>query len=192
MQSEAEAQRVAQMVLLDFSNDTDSHPYPIFARSQWEIPQPPPSHVEEDQQNLGDVRDDTCNLIKLLHHSKRQSLVIRSVSQHLYSCVGMVFANRRTWLNPDKLLRILKEDGYTRVTDHSRLSIGDVALYAYKNKPIHVGLVTKVDLGLEQLIDVRVLSKWGYVGEVEHYVHHVPDFCGNFDSYWSEREPDDV
>lgn len=180
------------MVLFDPEYESTDHPRPIFARSGWKIPQPPPSEVEEAQKDLGDVRDDTRRLRELIRPVKRQSLSIRSVSQHLYSCVGMIFSNRRAWIDPDSLYRILTEDGYTKLIDGDRLSIGDLALYVLREKPVHIGVVTQVSKANGGIIDTRVLSKWGRAGEVEHSVNDVPDFCGRLHSYWSERVPEDV
>lgn len=180
------------MVLINFDEDSEVHPRPIYARSGWVIPQPHPSELEEVQQDLGDVRSETRRLIKLMRPIKQQGLVIRSVPQHIYSCVGVVFANRRAWIDPDKLVKILREDGYTKITDKQKLWVGDVVLYYMLGKPVHVGVVTKIIRSDGATIDVRVLSKWGRVGEVEHNVHNVPEFCGKVDSYWSERVSDDA
>lgn len=180
------------MVLFNPKRETDDHPRPIFARSGWKILQPPPDEVEEAQKDLGDVRNDTHKLKELIRPVKLQSLIIRSVSQHLYSCVGMVFSNRRAWIDPDSLLRILAEDGYTKLTDKDRLSIGDLALYFLRGKPVHIGVVTQVYKVNGSTIGTRVLSKWGRAGEVEHSANDVPDFCGRLHSYWSERVPEDV
>ena len=180
------------MVLFNPKPVTDEHPRPIFTRSGWTIPQPPPDEVEEAQKDLGNVRNDTRKLKDMIRPTKLDSLIIRSVSQHLYSCVGMIFSNRRTWIDPDLLFRILTEDGYTKLTDKDRLSIGDLALYVLREKPVHIGVVTQVSKANGSIIDTRVLSKWGRAGEVEHSVNDVPDFCGRLHSYWSERVPDEA
>ena len=132
------------MVLFNPEHEPSDHPRPIFARSGWMIPQPPPDEVEEAQNDLGDVRKDTRNLRDMIRPVKLDSLIIRSVSQHLYSCVGMIFSNRRAWIDPDSLFRILTEDGYTKLTDKDRLSIGDLALYVLREKPVHIGVVTQI------------------------------------------------
>lgn len=182
--------------LLDFTTDSSEHPYPIFTRKRSKIIQPPLQHVEEDQENLGDVRAETHKLLKMINPAKKNNLVIRSVSQHLYSCVGMIFCNRRTWIDPDNLFDLLTEDGYTRVNNLQVLSVGDVAVYCSFGLPRHVGVVTYIYYGSETkrkgIVNVRVLSKWGYAGEVEHFVNDVPDICGKLDSYWSDRTPDEV
>lgn len=180
------------MVLFNPERETNDHSRPIFARSGWLIPQPASHEVEEAQQDLGDVRSETRKLRDLIRPVKRQSLVIRSVSQHLYSCVGMIFSNRRAWIDPDSLFRILTEDGYTELRDEGRLSIGDLALYVLRERPVHIGVVTQVYKVNGRTINTRVLSKWGRAGEVEHSVNDVPDFCGRLHSFWSERVPDDV
>ena len=183
------------LALLDFSSPSEDHPRPIYARSGWKIPQPPLSHIEEEIENMRDVHDETRRCIRLMQPRKRASLAVRSVSQHLYSCVGMVFANRRAWLEIDQILRILHEDGYSRVVDHRTIVRGDVVLYCDRvtGKPAHVGIVTQIDrVDGSVLKNVRVLSKWGRAGEVEHSVQDVPDFCGVPHSYWSERVAPDV
>ena len=151
-----------------------------------------PGEVETAQQDLGDVGHNTRRLISLLRPAKRGSLVVRSVSPHLYSCAGMIFANRRTWLDIDDILHILREDGYSRLRDDQSLSIGDIALYAMAGRPSHVGLVTQLHRSKGGILNVRLLSKWGRGGEIEHDVRDVPDFCGTLESYWSERVPPDV
>lgn len=180
------------MVLFNPEPKTNDHPRPIFTRSGWKIPQPPPDEVEEAQKQLGDVRDNTRKLKNLIRPVKRHSLCVRSVSQHLYSCVGMIFSNRRAWIDPDSLFQILTEDGYTKLTDEDKLSIGDLALNVWLEKPVHVGVVTQVNRVNGRTINSRVLSKWGRAGEIEHSVNDVPDFCGRLHSYWSERLPEDV
>ncbi len=132
------------MVIWQPEIDNAEHPYPIFTRSGWEIPQPTIDEVDQAQQDLGDVRADTRKLLGLLRQVNWQGNIVRSVSQHLYSCVGMVFANRRAWIEPDSLHRILREDGYTKLTNVENLSVGDVVLYHLQGKPVHVGVVTEV------------------------------------------------
>lgn len=180
------------MVLFNPKPVTEEHPRPIFTRSGWPIPQPSPEEVEEAQKDLGDVRKDTRRLRNMIRPVKLDSLITRSVSQHLYSCVGMVFSNRRAWIDPESLFQILTEDGYTRLTVEDSLSIGDLALYVFGEKPVHIGIVTQVYKVNDNTINTRVLSKWGRAGEVEHSLHDVPDFCGQWHSYWSERVPEDV
>ena len=177
------------MVLFPLKTKLQDHPRPIYARSGWEIPQPPPIEVHEASNELGDAARETRRTIELLHPNKRQSLSIRSVPKHLYSCVGMAFASRRAWIDPDCLYDILRHDGYTKVSGQLPLCRGDIALYCMKGKPVHVGLVTQVDRNDKRVFGVRVLSKWGRVGEIEHPLHNVPDFCGEFHSYWTERTP---
>ena len=117
---------------------------------------------------------------------KQASLAVRSVSQHLYNCVGMIFAQRRTWLEIKDILWILREDGYSKI-DLAQLTTGDVALYMLNGAPAHIGLVMQVHRSQGTIVNVRMLSKWGRFGEIEHAVHDVPEYCGILDSYWSER-----
>lgn len=180
------------MVLFQPALANERHPRPIYARSGAEIPQPTEPEIEMERRLLGDVRSNTVQLYGMMRPTKQRSLVVRSVSEHPYNCVGLVFANRRAWIDITRLLWILRHDGYSLVADSSRLMVGDIALYAYGGDPKHVGLVTQVKRSHGAVLNVRVLSKWGYGGEVEHDVHDVPDLCGRLDSYWSERVALDV
>ena len=177
--------------LIDFDEDSDEHPQPLFACSGWRIPQPPPSWAKGEQLNPEKMKFETTKTIKLMRDKKQSSIKIRSVSTHVYSCVSMIFSSRRTWIDINHIYDIFREDRYTMVPESS-LSPGDVVLYTDGRKPSHVGLVTRVFHTSGRVINVRVLSKWGYVGEIEHNVDDVPDTLGFRDSFWSERIPYDA
>ena len=177
--------------LIDFDEDSDEHPQPLFARSGWKIPQPPPAWAAGEQFDLEKMQFETIKTVTLMRDSKQRSIQIRSVSTHVYSCVSMIFSSRRTWIDINHIYDILREDQYVKVPE-IRLCTGDVVLYTDGRKPSHVGLVTKVFHQCGRVLNVRVLSKWGYVGEIEHNVDDVPDTLGNRDSYWSERMPYDA
>ena len=120
----------------------------------------------------------------------QKALTIRSVSAHLYNCVGMVFANRRAWIDVVFLRQILSHDGYHQV-EVEELHVGDVVVYTLDNSPVHVGLITCVYPKLGSITNIRVLSKWGKDGEVEHGLSDVPSRLGQPSEYWSERTPHD-
>ena len=121
----------------------------------------------------------------------KTGLKIRSVSAHLYDCVGMVFANRRTWIDVQHLGAILSNDGYYRV-QLEELTAGDVVVYSRDNSYEHVGVVACVHPSLGKIPNIRVLSKWGKDGEVEHGLMDVPFYLGEPTEYWSERAPHDI
>ena len=113
---------------------------------------------------------------------------LRSISS-TYNCVGHVFACRRTWIETDHLAMILKEDGYTQLTDQDALFVGDVVLYENNNgETTHVaGVVdTEPDLAGDGR-SVFVLSKWGPYGEYIHELFDVPLLLGTPKTFWTER-----
>lgn len=84
---------------------------------------------------------------------------LRSVS-NTYNCVGLVFANRRTWVDPDQLPVIFGDEHYVRVAEAHP---GDLVIYQNSQGDVcHVGVV------LHRVVDTAtgewnlvVLSKWG-------------------------------
>ena len=92
-----------------------------------------------------------------------------------YNCVGMVFASRRTWVQPDELAPIFGDDGYREIADSEAME-GDIVLYRDgSGDPCHVGVVfqrtTDVSSATTELI---VLSKWGANGEYLHGRNQLP------------------
>ena len=112
---------------------------------------------------------------------------VRSVSEHPYDCVGMIFSNRRAWIGTDNIYDILKNDGYYRISE-SQLSVGDIAVYSAHDECTHIGMITQVQV-VKGIRDIRVLSKWGFAGEFEHNLHTVPRNLGVASEYWTERTP---
>lgn len=164
---------------------------PVFARSGWEIPQPNPLVLDEFRQTEDLVRLKTVELVDELLKKGKTGLQVRSVSAHLYDCVGMIFANRRAWINVKDIKKILIEDGYNPI-NRDDLGVGDVVVYTIENRRMHVGLVTAIMPSLGKIPNVRVLSKWGKHGEVEHRLEDVPFWCGNPTEYWSEKVPHEI
>jgi len=102
---------------------------------------------------------------KQLHaKGSRQLRSLRST----YNCVGMVFANRRTFIEPEEIPMILQDDEYIEVRPDD-LMPGDVVLYKDpKTEDIkHVGLVLAAEMMFETK-KIRVLSQFGRDGE---YIH---------------------
>jgi hypothetical protein len=102
--------------------------------------------------------------------------------------MGMVFANRRTCIDPEYLDRIIKEDGYRPITEESELSVGDVVVYKSSGQVVHVGLVALIQPVIgEGRWEITVLSQWGRTGE---YFHSLADVHANFgeqSEYWTDR-----
>ena len=107
-----------------------------------------------------------------------------------YNCVGMVFANRRTWVEPEHLQVILEEDNYRKLADINELQRGDVVVYHDEDGDIsHVGIVIAIGLWQsDETRDVFVLSQWGRDGEYFHLVNDVPYYLGQADEYWTDRQ----
>ncbi len=108
-----------------------------------------------------------------------------------YNCMGMVFANRRTWIDTDHLQLILQEDNY-RQTNVEDLQPGDVVVYRDELGYVkHVGLVSSIEVDLANLTEderkVTVLSQWGADGEYFHPVDEVNKLLGNPTEYWTDR-----
>lgn len=169
-----------------FESEYGDKPKPIYARSGWEIPQPSRHNIDKERQPIELVSIRTQALVDAMLRNNKRGLQIRSVSAYKYNCVGMVFANRRAWIEIGHIYDILREDGYYQITPQE-LSVGDLVVYSLNNSPKHVGLITYVHPSLGQIVNARVLSKWGHLGEVEHQLYDVPAFCGSPTSYWSER-----
>ena len=164
---------------------------PVFARNGWEIPQPNPLVLEKFRQTEELVRIQTVELVDDLLRKGKTGLHIRSVSAHLYDCVGMVFANRRAWIDIEHIGKILRSDDYQPVSIDD-LIVGDIVVYTLGTKRVHVGLVTRVLSSMGSVTNVRVLSKWGKHGEVEHRLEDVPYYLGQPSEYWSERVPHEL
>ena len=101
----------------------------------------------------------------------------------------MVFAARRTWVEPEQLDMILDDDDYRRVTHEGELTIGDIVIYRDDQQTLtHVGVVIQVQTILPQAVrDVLVLSQWGRDGEFFHSVNDVNPLLGSPVEYWTDR-----
>ena len=119
------------------------------------------------------------------------SAKVRSLSS-VYNCMGMVFASRRTWVEPDYLQMILEDDEY-RPIDRNELHRGDVVVYRNNHDEIsHVGIVYEVRLKvdeatLEVVAEVVVASQWGHDGEYFHLDDDVNPRLGKPTEYWTDR-----
>ncbi len=132
------------------------------------------------------VRQRTDSLLAKMARKQKRIKRIRSVSPYFYNCVGMIFANRRAWIEIEELDDIFREDGYTRIT-FQQLETGDIVTYAYDSALTHVGLVTQVERLEGEVSGVTVLSKWGKDAEIIHPMGVVPARYGLASSFWSEK-----
>ncbi|MFN7937068.1 MAG: hypothetical protein U0R19_27340 [Bryobacteraceae bacterium] len=104
-----------------------------------------------------------------------------------YNCVGMVFANRRTSIDPEYVPAILADDGFALVEQLADVHRGDVVVYTDDHGDIaHVGIVIANELifGTRQVL---VLSQFGRDGEYFHPHNDVPDCYGKNIRFYSER-----
>jgi len=119
---------------------------------------------------------------------RHPSARVRSLSS-VYNCMGMVFASRRTWIDPEHLYMILEDDDYRRVLHEGELVRGDLVIYRDEEGHVtHVGLVAEVRTNLrEARWEVIVLSQWGEVGEYFHHIDDVEPNLGKPTEYWTDR-----
>ena len=106
----------------------------------------------------------------------------------VYNCFGMVFANRRTWVDNDDGTTvgvILRDDEYRRIAAQD-VELGDVVIYRNDDEVTHVGIVSDVN---PLSGGMTVLSQWGADGEYFHEIGDVHPSLGRPQEYWTERRP---
>ena len=116
------------------------------------------------------------------------SAKVRSLTS-VYNCMGMVFASRRTWIEPEYLQMILQDDEYRQVR-RSELQRGDVVVYRDEHGEIsHVGIVAEIRVNVKEADwEVTVLSQWGQHGEYFHLDEDVHQKLGKPTEYWTDRK----
>jgi hypothetical protein len=131
------------------------------------------------------VRMNAAKLAHLAAHPKATARSLRS----LYNCMGMVFASRRTWIDPEHLEMILEDDEYQRIVSEAELQLGDLVIYRGDNNQVtHVGIISMIDNNLETAIRrLFVLSQWGGDGEYFHEIHDVSPYLGTPAEFWTDR-----
>lgn len=106
-----------------------------------------------------------------------------------YNCVGLVFASRRTAIEPEHLQMIIEDDGYKRIKNEKDVKKGDIVLYRDRNEYTHIGIIVGVRTNIVNCkFEFTVLSQWGRDGEYVHSVDKVPEQYGNDWEFWTERE----
>jgi hypothetical protein len=148
--------------------------HPLYARSGWRIPT---ETTDAPASALIEIR--ARDLM-----ARIPNLRLRSVSDHPYNCVGMIFAARRAWIDIDHIDDLLREDGY-RAIPFDALVPGDLALYRFAGEPAHIALVTFIDPAIRG--NVWVISKWGKDAEFYHPLQNVPQRFGTADRFYTER-----
>jgi len=126
-------------------------------------------------QRMPERSPESMHAAKQLHaKGSRQLRSLRST----YNCVSMVFANRRTFIEPEQIPMILQDDEYIEVRPDD-LMPGDVVLYKDPDTEDikHVGLVLAAEMMFETK-RIRVLSQFGRDGEYIHDLDDVPNFYG--------------
>jgi hypothetical protein len=97
-----------------------------------------------------------------------------------YNCMGMLFACRRTWIDPAHFDLIRNDDGYRLLREGPPMP-GDVALYrgARTLEVAHVGLIVEVEPNVaEGKHTITVLSQFGANGEYLHDSRETPANLG--------------
>jgi hypothetical protein len=155
---------------------SSSDDYPIYARSGWLIPQEKPDRV--------DPRIMQNHAKELMRW--RPNIILRSLSNYPYNCVGMIFASRRAWIEIDYVYKILIEDEYRQI-QRNEVRQGDVVLYKDETgEPSHVALIMMLDR-IGQHLSIQVMSKWGNDPEFVHFEENVPSLLGVPTEYWTDR-----
>lgn len=173
--------------ILNFDKELDRR-MPVYTRKGNRIPQLEFEDYEyfKRQQSVSDVQRRT-NLdfgdLPQMYIALRE---VRSISPFMYNCVGMIFASRRAWIEPDELKLIFCDDKYREIKKEE-LECGDIVIYTKGNARTHVGLVTCVEWTDGEIGPIWVLSKWGLNAEVVHRIDVVPTKYGMPCEYWSEK-----
>jgi cell wall-associated NlpC family hydrolase len=104
--------------------------------------------------------------------------------------MGLVFASRRTWIDPEHLYQILADDEYQQLGGVAEAQPGDVVVYRGSDgQPSHVGIIWERNLIVpgQQEDPVKVLSQWGADGEYLHDLSDVPLLLGTATEFWTDR-----
>lgn len=123
---------------------------------------------------------------------KYPEIQLRSATA-LYNCIGLVFASRRTLIDPKYLVTILQEDEYRQVAGSQDLQLGDIVVYRRRSDQSvsHVAVIFAVERKIATASwEIWVISQWGGDGEYLHRMEDVPlDFLGEPTEYWTDRRP---
>lgn len=143
-------------------------------------------HIIPNEQRMERASKALKASIKVWEKS-RPNAHLRSITA-TYNCMGLVFASRRTCIDPDELRMIFEDDGYEKIPDLKDVDVGDVVVYFNEGMVTHVGIVVGKELLLNLKSNIIIMSKWGADGEYLHEVSHVPDSFGRKVEYWTDRK----
>ena len=79
---------------------------------------------EINQERRPEILEAGHNLVASNHPEARLRVLTT-----VYNCLGMAFANRRTWIEPENLELILSEDGFRRLNSNEEILPGDILVY---------------------------------------------------------------
>jgi hypothetical protein len=107
--------------------------------------------------------------------------------------MGLVFASRRTGIDPDQFNLIAVDDGYRKLPVVGDAIPGDLAVYLVGEEVRHVGLVLSVTANVATAShDIVVLSQFGRDGEYIHALDDLPEGLAiggqPKTSIWTERD----
>jgi hypothetical protein len=94
-----------------------------------------------------------------------------------YNCMGMIFASRRSCIEPAQFQAIAADDGYECLPPNKMALPGDVVVYRDENgEVVHVGRIVDY-FNIDGLaLGYRVLSQIGADGEYIHNLDDLPQF----------------
>ena len=102
----------------------------------------------------------------------------------IYNCHGFVFASRRTAINNNSdIIKILKDDKYIIIEDVSNVIPGDIVIY----KDRRSGDIEHSAVVIEkpnELMQAKVISKWGKAFEVIHFINNCPYSLDTYKEYY--------
>ena len=103
--------------------------------------------------------------------------------------MGMVFATRRTCIEPEELTMILEDDEYRSLPTDEEPQLGDVIVYRGEDGSVtHAGLVAALRINLEDASrELTILSQWGSDGEYFHRPEDVNPRLGTPAEYYTDR-----
>ena len=103
--------------------------------------------------------------------------------------MGLLFASRRTWIDPESLGMILAEDEYRQLGGLHEAYVGDIVVYRDSEGDVaHVAVIIELEPVIQTASwKVTVISKWGADGEYVHPLDELPDRLGSATEYWADR-----
>jgi hypothetical protein len=96
--------------------------------------------------------------------------------------MGMVFAARRTAIEPEQFDFIVEEDEYRLLKPGEQRMPGDVVAYRHGTEVVHVAKIVRIEV-TPHGAGLTVVSKWGRLGEYIHAAEDLPE------QYKIPREP---